>query len=66
MKSIKSFFSGLIDSPKTTAAGIAAIAIGVRSLALDPIGFLSNETAILAFLVGIGLLLAPDHKQKES
>lgn len=60
------FFRNCVLNYKTTAVGIAAITVGVKALISDPVAFLSNEAAIMAFLVGIGMLVAADQNTKET
>lgn len=54
------FLKNCIINYKTTAVGVAAITVGIRALITDPVAFLSNETALMAFLVGLGMLVAAD------
>jgi len=60
----RTLLRALVRDPRTSAPGIVAITIGLTAFFRDPVGFLSNEAAIVAFLAGIGLILAGDSKNK--
>ncbi len=59
-EALANFAKRAMASPKTSAAGVAAIANGIRLLVANPVGFMTNEPAITSLIVGMGLLFAAD------
>ena len=60
LEGIKQFGTNLFHSPKTSAAGISATAVGIAAFIEDPMKFLTNPDELAVFLVGLGLLFAAD------
>lgn len=59
MEKTLKFLRAAVKSPKSSAAGIAMIAVGIRMLVLNP-GTLFTGEPLIAIFGGIGLLLAAD------